>query len=65
MTDRLIVAGDDPYGVVVGVGALSELAALVPADVRRVAVVHQAAVAHVVDDLETELSERVDVLRIE
>lgn len=65
MTDRLIVAGDDPYRVVVGVGALSELAALVPADVRRVAVVHQAAVAHVVDDLETALSERVDVLRIE
>lgn len=66
MTDRLIVAGDDPYEVVVGAGALSELSALVPADVRRVAVVHQAAVAHVVDDLETALSgRRVDVVRIE
>ena len=65
MTDRLVVAGDEPYEVVVGAGALSEVAALVPADVRRVAVVHQAAVAHVVDDLETVLSGSVDVLRIE
>ncbi|HEY5200235.1 MAG TPA: 3-dehydroquinate synthase [Acidothermaceae bacterium] len=65
MTDRLIVAGDDPYEVVVGAGALAELAALVPADVRRIAVVHQVAVATVVDDLETALSGRVDVLRIE
>ena len=65
MTDRLIVAGDKPYEVVVGAGALSDLAALVPSGVRRVAVVHQAAVAHVVDDVETALSGRVDVLRIE
>ena len=65
MTDRLIVAGDEPYEVVVGAGALSQLAALVPSDVRRVAVVHQAAVEHVVDDVETALSGRVDVLRIE
>jgi 3-dehydroquinate synthase len=65
MTDRVIVAGDEPYEVVVGAGALSELAALVPADVRRVAVVHQAAVVSVVDDLETSLSGRVEVLRIE
>ena len=65
MTDRLIVAGDEPYEVVVGAGALSQLAALVPDDVRRVAVVHQAAVAHVVDDVESSLSGRVDVVRIE
>ena len=32
MTDRLVVAGDDPYEVVVGSGALSQLAALVPAE---------------------------------
>ncbi|HEY3925576.1 MAG TPA: 3-dehydroquinate synthase [Acidothermaceae bacterium] len=65
MTDRVIVAGDEPYEVVVGAGALSELAALVPADARRVVVVHQAAVVSVVDDLETSLSGRVEVLRIE
>ena len=65
MTDRLVVAGDQPYEVVVGAGALSELPALVPANVRRIAVVHQAAVAHVVDDLETALSAGVEVLRIE
>jgi 3-dehydroquinate synthase len=65
MTDRLIVAGDRPYEVVVGAGTLSQLAAWVPRDVRRVAMVHQAAVAHVVDDVETALSGRVDVVRIE
>jgi 3-dehydroquinate synthase len=65
MTERVIVAGAEPYEVVVGAGALSQLAALVPRDVRRVAVVHQAAVAHVVDDVETALSGRVEVLRIE
>jgi 3-dehydroquinate synthase len=65
MTDHVVVAGDQPYEVVVGAGALSQLAALVPRDVRRVAVVHQTAVAHVVDDVETVLSGRVDVLRIE
>jgi 3-dehydroquinate synthase len=65
MTERLVVAGDAPYEVVVGAGALSELAALVSNDVRRVAVVHQAAVTHVVDDIELALSSRVDVLRIE
>jgi len=65
MTDRLIVAGDNPYEVVVGAGALSEFAALVPTDVRQVAVVHQAAVAHVVDEVEAALSGRIDMLRIE
>jgi 3-dehydroquinate synthase len=65
MTDRLIVSGDEPYEVVVGAGALSQLAALVPAEVRRVAVVHQAAVAHVVDDVESALSGRVGLMRIE
>jgi 3-dehydroquinate synthase len=65
MTDRVVVAGAEPYDVVVGAGALSQLAALVPADVRRVAVVHQAAVAHVVDDIETNLAGRVEILRIE
>jgi 3-dehydroquinate synthase len=65
MTDRLIVAGDQPYDVVVRTGALSELAALVPPDVQRVAVVHQAAVAHVVDEIETALWGRLDIVRIE
>ena len=65
MTDRVIVAGEQPYEVVVGAGALAELAALVPADVRRVAVVHQAAVSRVVDDVEKAVSGRVEVLRIE
>jgi 3-dehydroquinate synthase len=65
MTDRLIVAGDEPYEVVIRAGALSQLADLVPADVRRVAVVHQAAVARVVDDVETALSGRAEVVRIE
>jgi 3-dehydroquinate synthase len=65
VTDRLVIAGDEPYEVVVGAGALSQLATLVPGEVRRVAVVHQAAVAHVVDDVEEALSGRVDVLRIE
>jgi 3-dehydroquinate synthase len=65
MTDRLIVSGAEPYEVFVGAGALAQLAAMVPTDVRRVAVVHQAAVAHVVDDVEKALSGRVDVVRIE
>jgi 3-dehydroquinate synthase len=65
MTDRVLVAGDQPYEVVVGAEALTQLAALVPGDVRRVGVVHQAAVARVVDDVEAALSGRVEVSRIE
>jgi 3-dehydroquinate synthase len=65
VTERIVVGGDEPYEVIVGVGALAELARLVPADVRRVAFVHQAAVAHVLDDVEKALSGRVDIVRIE
>ena len=65
MTKSIVVGGAEPYEVIVGAGALAELARLVPADVRRVAFVHQAAVAHVVDDIEKALSGRVDLVRIE
>jgi 3-dehydroquinate synthase len=65
VTESIVVGGDEPYEVIVGVGALAELARLVPADVRRVAFVHQAAVAHVLDDVEKALSGRADIVRIE
>ena len=65
MTDRIVVAGDQPYEVVVGAGALSQLGELIPSDVRRVALVHQGAVSHVVDEVETALANRVDIVRIE
>ncbi|HEY0871147.1 MAG TPA: 3-dehydroquinate synthase family protein, partial [Acidothermaceae bacterium] len=65
MTDRIVVDGDEPYDVFVGVGALGELGRLVPPDVRRIALVHQGAVALLVDDIEKALSAHGDVVRIE
>jgi 3-dehydroquinate synthase len=63
--DRIVVGGDEPYEVLVGVGALAELGRLLSADVRRIALVHQAAVALLVDDIEKALSGHGDVVRIE
>jgi 3-dehydroquinate synthase len=63
MSERITVAGDEPYDVVIGFGVVAELARLVPADARRVAVVHQVAVAGLVDDIEASLS-GVEVVRI-
>jgi 3-dehydroquinate synthase len=63
--DRIVVGGDEPYEVLVGVGALAELGRLLSADVRRIALVHQAAVGLLVDDIEKALSGHSDVVRIE
>jgi 3-dehydroquinate synthase len=63
--ERIVVSGEEPYEVVIGAGALAELARLVPADVRRVAFVHQAAVAGIVDDIEKALADRIEIVRIE
>jgi 3-dehydroquinate synthase len=65
VSDRITVTGEEPYDVIVGVGALADVARTVPADVRRVALVHQAAVADVVDTIEAALSHRVETVRIE
>jgi 3-dehydroquinate synthase len=65
MSDRITVAGETPYDVVIAFGALSEISGLVTDDVRRVAVMHQPAVAGVVDRVEAALSGRVEVVRIE
>jgi 3-dehydroquinate synthase len=65
MSDRITVAGDEPYDVVIGFGALEEISRLVTDDVRRVAVMHQPAVAAVVDRVEAALSGRVEIVRIE
>jgi 3-dehydroquinate synthase len=65
MTDRITVAGAEPYAVVVGAGALAELEALVPDGAKRVAVMYQAAVADVVAEIEKVLAARCDVVPIE
>ena len=65
MSDRITVAGDEPYDVIVRAGALAEIERTVPDDVRRVALVHQAAVAGVVDTIEAALSHRIETVRIE
>lgn len=65
MTDRITVAADEPYDVIVRAGALDEVDAAVPDDVRRVAVVHQRAVVDVASTIEAALSHRVEVVRIE
>ena len=65
MNDRIVVNGDEPYDVIVGVDALADFGSLVTDDVRRVAFVYQPAVASVLDDLEKSLATRVEVVRIE
>jgi 3-dehydroquinate synthase len=64
VSNRITVTGDQPYDVIVGSGALANIADVIPADVRRVALVHQRAVATVVDTIEAALSPRVEVTRI-
>jgi 3-dehydroquinate synthase len=65
VSDRIVVNGDEPYEVLVGVGALADLGRLITDDVRRVAFVYQPAVAHIVDDVEKQLAARVEIVRIE
>ena len=65
MSDRITVAGDEPYDVVVRAGALDDIDRTVPDDVRRVAVVYQRAVADVARTVEAALSHRVETVRIE
>lgn len=64
MTQRITVAGDQPYDVVVGHGALDELPTLVKPQTRRVAVVHQPSVSTFADDVASRLT-HLDVVRIE
>ncbi|MDQ1542194.1 MAG: 3-dehydroquinate synthase [Actinomycetota bacterium] len=65
MTDRITVAGAEPYDVVVGTGALADLDALIPAEAERVAIVYQAAVVDVVAQIEKLVSGRCEIVRIE
>lgn len=55
MSRRIHVEGDEPYDVVVGAGAISELRSALTDDVRRVAVVHQSSVRGIVDTIRAEL----------
>ena len=63
MTDRITVHGTEPYDVLIGTGALDEIADLVGPDVRRVAIVQQPALGSVVDKIEGALT--ASVVRIE
>jgi 3-dehydroquinate synthase len=63
MTDRITVAGDEPYDVVVGIDALNHLTSLIPADASRVAVVHQASVAALIERIAKQL-EHLEVVPI-
>jgi 3-dehydroquinate synthase len=65
MTDRIAVAGAEPYDVMVGAGALAELEALVPDDAKRVAVMYQAAVADIVAEIEKALAGRCEIVPVE
>jgi 3-dehydroquinate synthase len=62
---RISVAGAEPYEVVVGFGALGDVAKLIDADARRVAIVHQPSVVGVVDRIADDLRKAVEVTRIE
>jgi 3-dehydroquinate synthase len=64
MNARIAIAGEQPYDVVVGFGALDELPAVVQDGVRRVALVHQPTVEAVVDRIEKALAPSVEVVRI-
>jgi 3-dehydroquinate synthase len=64
MTVRIAVAGERPYDVVVGRGALDALPGAVPPDVRRVALLHQPTVAQIAARVAESLR-GIDVLRVE
>ncbi len=64
MTPRITVAGERPYDVVIGEGALDELLTLINPHTTRVGVVHQPSVAAFVDDVVSRL-DAFDVVRIE
>ena len=64
MTKRITVEGEQPYEVVVGSGALSELPGLIADGVRRIAVIHQPVVAELVGRI-SEMLEGFDVVPIE
>jgi len=59
---RLHVAGASPYDVVVGHAVLDELPGMLGADVRRVAVCHSEALAHLADRVAAQLAANVEVL---
>ena len=59
---RLHVGGASPYDVVVGHAVLDELGAMLGEDVRRVAVCHAEALAHLADRVAAELADDVEVL---
>ncbi len=61
---RLHVGGVSPYDVVVGHAVLDELGAMLGADVRRVAVCHSEALAHLADRVATGLGGDVEVLHL-
>lgn len=61
---RLHVGGASPYDVVVGHSVLDELPAMLGADVRRVAVCHSDALAHLADRAVAQLDGDVEVLRL-
>jgi 3-dehydroquinate synthase len=65
VSDRITVHGAEPYDVLIGPGALDEIAGLVGSQVRRAAVVHQPALGSIVDQITSALAQRVDVVRIE
>ncbi len=61
---RLHVGGVSPYDVVVGHAVLDELGAMLGADVRRVAVCHSEALAHLADRVAAGLGGDVEVLHL-
>jgi 3-dehydroquinate synthase len=64
VTTTIRVEGDQPYDVIIGFGALDNLASLVADDARRVAVISQASVAKVADSVRAQLA-GLEVLSVE
>ena len=61
---RIHVSGASPYDVVVGRGVLSEVPAVLGPDVQRVALVHDAGLGALADQVREALPDRADVLRV-
>jgi len=64
VTTNVRVEGDEPYEVVIGVGALDQIAGFVADDTKRAAVIYQASVSNVADSVRLRLP-GLEVLPIE